>query len=82
VLTLAAVAAHKGMNPERIDVEIQRQTNARESDWETYFAVRLDLGQGLTPRERAIMLNSARHCEVHKLLTGVLRFDYHWADLV
>jgi len=40
----------------------------------------LDLGPGLTQRERAILLNSARHCEVHKLLTGALHFNYDWAD--
>lgn len=78
----AAVAADKGIDPEKIGVEIQRLSNAQGSSWETCFAVRLDLGQGLTPRERAIMLNSARYCEVHKLLTGRLRFDYGWADRV
>jgi hypothetical protein len=44
--------------------------------WHTSFAVQLDLGRGLTRREKAILFNSARRCEVHKLLTGELRFDY------
>ena len=80
MLTLAAVAAHKGIAPEKINVEIQRLTNTEGPGWDTSFAVRLDLGHGLTRRERAIMIGSARHCEVHKLLTGPLRFDYCWAD--
>lgn len=80
MLTLAAVAAHKDIHPEKIDVEIQRQTNDEGACWDTSFTIRLDLGQGLTPRERAIMLGSARHCEVNKLLTGTLRFEYDWAD--
>jgi uncharacterized OsmC-like protein len=75
-------AAHKGIDPEKINVEIQRQTHAEGSDWETTFGVRLDHGQGLTARERAILLGSARRCEVHKLLTGTLRFHYGWVDKV
>jgi hypothetical protein len=34
----------------------------------------------LTPRERAILLGSARRCEVNKLLTGTLHFNYGWLD--
>jgi len=48
--------------------------------WQTSFAIRLDLGQGLTKRERAILLGVARHCEVQKLLTGQIHWDYGWAE--
>ncbi len=44
--------------------------------WQTSFVIRLDLGQGLTRRERAILFNSSRRCEVNKLLTGEMRFGY------
>lgn len=73
---------HKGIALETINVEIQRQTNAAGSSCDTSFAVRVDLGRGLTRRERAIMLGSARRCEVYRLLTGMLHFNYGWADKV
>jgi hypothetical protein len=47
-----------------------------DSTWQTSFVVRLDLGKGLTHREQAILFNSSRRCEVHKLLTGEMRFEY------
>ena len=48
--------------------------------WQTSFVVRVNLGHGLTHRERVILFNSARRCEVHKLLTGELHFDYDWLE--
>jgi uncharacterized OsmC-like protein len=75
VLTVAAVAANKGIEPERIDVQIERQTTEGTA-WRTAFVIHIDLGQGLSRREQIILLNSARHCEVHKLLGGEMSFDY------
>jgi hypothetical protein len=46
------------------------------SPWQSSFTVHIDLGMGLTERERAILLNSARRCDVHKLLNGQMRFAY------
>jgi len=77
VLTLAAVAAHKGIALTKLEVQVRRSTEETDSGWETTYQLALDLGGGLTQRERTILLNSARHCEVHKLLTGALRFDYN-----
>lgn len=37
---------------------------------ETAFNSRIDIEGDLTQRERAILLNSARHCDVHKILRG------------
>ena len=79
MLTLAAVAADKGISPQTIDVQIRRQTDAGHT-WRTRFAVQIDLGEGLTRRERIILYNSARHCEVNKLLTGDLSFQYTLAE--
>ena len=70
-----AVAAHKGIEPKTLDVQIFRQT-VEETPWQTAFAIKLDLGEGLSHRERAILFNSARRCEVQKLLTGEMTFDY------
>ncbi len=43
----------------------------------TLFASRLELGEGLTVREQRILLNSARTCEVHKMLRGEIAFEEH-----
>ena len=79
MLTLAAVAADKGISPQTIDVQIQRHTETGRS-WSTQFDVQIDLGDGLTRREWIILYNSARHCEVNKLLTGDLSFQYTLAE--
>lgn len=76
---MSAVAESKQITPEKLDVQIRRRTVA-DSPWQTSFSVRIDLGEGLTHRERVILFNSARRCEVHKLLTGEMSFDYEWAD--
>ena len=74
---MAAVAANKGIAPERIAVQIKRET-VSQSRWQTSFAVEIDLGSGLTHREQVILFNSARFCDVWKLLSGHLSFDYRW----
>jgi hypothetical protein len=58
-------------------VDVLRQTD-EGTPWRTRFVVSLDLGAGLTRREQAILYNSARKCEVHKLLSGELEFEYGW----
>ena len=75
MLTVAAVAEHKGITPERIDVEVRRCTE-EGTQWRTRFAVQVDLGAGLSHREQALLFNSARRCEVHKLLEGETAFAY------
>ena len=75
MLTLAAVAADKGITLQALEVQIRRQTETGRS-WRSQFDVQIDLGEGLTRRERIILYNSARHCEVNKLLNGELSFEY------
>ena len=75
MLTVAAVAAYKDIAVERIEATIDRQTE-EDRPWKTTFAIRVDLGEGLARRERAILFNAARGCEVHKLLDGEMRFTY------
>jgi uncharacterized OsmC-like protein len=75
VLTVAAVAAHKGIAIDQIEATIDRRTE-EERPWRTAFAIAVDLGGGLTRRERAILYNAARGCEVHKLLDGEIAFEY------
>jgi uncharacterized OsmC-like protein len=79
VLTMAAVAEHKDIKPEKLEVHIARQTT-QGAPWRTRFVAYIDLGKGLTHRERAILFNSARRCEVHQLLTGEMTFEFQLED--
>jgi hypothetical protein len=79
VLTLAAVAAHKKIRPERIDVRIDCDVKA-DRPLLTACDIQLDLGGGLTERERTILYNSARICEVHQLLAGEIDFKFRLVD--
>ena len=73
---MAAVADHKGIKPHKLAVRVARTTTTGYS-WSTSFTIQIDVGDGLTDRERTILYNAARNCEVGKLLSGELRFDYH-----
>ena len=79
MLTVAAVAAHKSIEPERIAVRVRRRS-VEDTSWQTSFVIDLDLGPGLGRRERVLLFNAARQCEVHKLLRGEMSFDYRLAD--
>jgi uncharacterized OsmC-like protein len=74
VLTMAAVAANKGISPDKLEVHTNATTEKSSGETRTIFSSSIDLGQGLTDRERRILLNSARYCEVHKLLSSVIEF--------
>jgi hypothetical protein len=56
-------------------VQIDRQTQEGRP-WQTRFQVQVNLGAGLTRREQIILFNSARRCEVNKLLNGEIAFEY------
>jgi hypothetical protein len=58
---------------------IRRETEEGRP-WQTRFDVQIDLGEGLARRERIILFNSARRCEVNKLLTGQVTFDYQLTE--
>ena len=75
VLTMAAVAADKGIRVETLEAQVDAVTDVTEGGQRTRFASTIDLGQGLTDREIKILFNSARQCEVHKLLGGQIEFE-------
>jgi uncharacterized OsmC-like protein len=75
VLTLSAVADHKQINMEKCEVQVGCITSNGTSP-STRFKIRIDVGEGLTQRERAILFNSARNCEVGKILTGPIELEY------
>jgi hypothetical protein len=76
VLTMAAVAAHKGIHPGSLGATVEGRTELG-SETTTHFSSELDLGEGLTPREQRILFNAARQCEVHKMLRGQVTFAEH-----
>jgi len=75
VLTMAAVAASKGIQIEKLEAQVDAVTDVTEGGGRTTFSSTIDLGQGLTDREIKILFNSARRCEVHKLLGGQIEFE-------
>jgi uncharacterized OsmC-like protein len=75
VLTMAVVAAHKGMILDKLEVQVETRIEEVGYQQKTAFVTAIDLGSGLTKRERRILFNSARRCEVHKLLRGSVEFS-------
>ncbi len=74
VLTMAAVAANKGMVLDKLEVQVETRLEEVGHQQKTTFVTAIGLGLGLTERERKILFNSARRCEVHKLLRGSIEF--------
>ena len=75
VLTMAAVAANKGIALTQLAASVEGRTEFEGRQASTRFVSHLDLGEGLTKREERILYNSARNCEVHKMLRGEITFE-------
>jgi uncharacterized OsmC-like protein len=75
VLTMAAVAANKGICVSRLNAEVECHTELKGPTSSSHFTSHLDLGDGLSPREQRILYNAARQCEVHKMLRGEVTFE-------
>jgi hypothetical protein len=77
VLTMAAVADAKGIACTRLEASVESVTEFEGRRTTTRFVSCLELGEGLSPREQRILYNSARQCEVHKMLRGEIAFVEH-----
>ncbi|MGD8624088.1 MAG: hypothetical protein PVJ34_06090 [Anaerolineae bacterium] len=77
ILTMAAVAAHKGIDCARMAATVEGRTVLAGRETRTRFVSRLSLGEGLSGREVRILYNAARSCEVHKMLRGEIEFEEH-----
>lgn len=75
MLTLSAVADNKKITMQKLDVQVGCITENGTSP-STRFKVGIDVGAGLTHRERAILFNSARTCEVGKILAGPIDIEF------
>jgi uncharacterized OsmC-like protein len=78
-LTIAAVAKEKHITPEKIEVQVNRKT-ITNGKWHSTFEIQVDLGNGLTNRERILLFNAARSCEVHQMLKGEKTFNFQLAN--
>ena len=72
---MSAVADHKGIKLHKTDIRISHEVLEGKS-WTTDFTVQIDLGSGFTQREKKILFNSARLCEIKKILSGECTFDF------
>ena len=77
MLTLAAVAENKKIKLNKAEVQIAHQIR-QGTPWRASVSIRINLGVGLTGREQKILFNSARLCEVHKMLAGEFSFEYEF----
>ena len=59
---------------EKLEVQVGCITKNGTSP-STRFKIRIDVGDGLTQRERAILFNSARNCEMGKIIDGEVDID-------
>jgi uncharacterized OsmC-like protein len=80
VLTMAAVADHKGIAVTRLGAAVEGVTEFVGRQTTTHFHSEIDLGEGLSAREQRILYNSAKQCEVHKMLRGDMTFDEHLVE--
>jgi uncharacterized OsmC-like protein len=77
VLTMAAVAGHKGIALPHLSATVEGRTELDGPTARSHFSSRLELPEGLSPREQRILFNAARQCEVHKMLRGEVTFEEH-----
>ena len=74
-LTMAAVADNKNIKLKNAEIQIGHHISGNKPSI-TEFQIAVKLENGLTRRERTILFNSARACEMHKMLAGQFKFDY------
>jgi uncharacterized OsmC-like protein len=56
-------------------VHIERLTSSNAL-FQTRFEIEIDLDGDFDQREKVILFNSARKCDVSKLLAGEIKFQY------
>lgn len=74
-MTVSAVAEHKGITLAGIKVRVSRKTKS-EDEIRSSFFVEIELPRELDEREKVLLFNSARRCDVTKILAGEMDFSY------
>jgi uncharacterized OsmC-like protein len=80
VLTLSAVAEKKRIKLDSLDVEIDHAV-IKTNPFASSYQITINVGSELTRREQTILLNSAKFCHVHKIISGESSFNYIINDL-
>lgn len=75
MLTISAVAENKKISLDGLEVQISIDST-QPKDVETKFFIEIDLRGELSQREEVLLFNSARRCDVSKLLSGKIGFQY------
>jgi hypothetical protein len=75
VLTMAAVADHKGIQLTRMAAVVEGRTEFADRQASPALSAISTWARGLTARETRILYNAARQCEVHKMLHGEITFE-------
>lgn len=78
-LTISAVAEFKKINLVGIDVRVFRKNSETEKD-KSIFYIEIKLVGELSQREKVMLFNSARKCDVSKILAGEVGFEYLLKD--
>jgi uncharacterized OsmC-like protein len=77
-LTISAVAENKKINLDDLEVQIAK-ISRRNIQIEICFEIDIMIAGALTKREKILLFNSARKCDVGELLSGKFEFDYRLA---
>jgi uncharacterized OsmC-like protein len=72
---VAAVAANKEMHLKNIDVKVQFHSS-EQNNMTTEFLIDIDIVGNLTEREQKIIYNTARSCEIGKMLNDRVNMMY------
>ena len=79
VLTISAVADNKKIKLDGLEITISRNSIKKDQAGSS-FRVEVKIDSDLTKREKILLINSARKCDVSKLLSGKSEFEYHLED--
>ena len=75
MLTISAVAEHKEISLTGAEVRVSRISDTDQGT-HTSFTVKIKLQHDLNNREKVLLLNAARKCDVSKILAGKVDFSY------
>lgn len=79
VLTISAVADNKKIKLDGLEIAISRNSNHNDQAG-SLFKIEIEIDGNLTTREKILLFNSARKCDVSKLLSKKSDFEYHLVD--
>lgn len=75
MLTLSAVAENKQIALDSLAVNVHRSTEDFEN-MSTIFSVDVQLPTDLSDREKVLLFNAARKCDVKKIFEGEMQIQY------